>query len=114
MFRRVDDFSNSEYLELNNGDLKIDFNKQVIYKKDIDCKLTKSEFNILVSLVRYPKKVFTRDELIEVALGDDFSGFDRAIDSHIKNLRSKIEDDTSKAIYIITVRGFGYRFGDWI
>ncbi len=114
LFRRVDNFANSNFLEINNGDLKIDFDKQVTLKNNIDCKLTKSEVNILFSLVKYPKKIFTREELIEIALGDDFNGYDRAIDSHIKNLRSKIENDTSKPSYIITVRGFGYRFGDYI
>ncbi len=75
--------------------------------------MTKSEKNILFSLAKYNKKIFTREELIEIALGDDFDGYDRAIDSHIKNLRSKIESDTSKPVYIITVRGFGYRFGEF-
>ncbi len=114
LFRRVDNFTTSDFLVINSGDLKIDFDKQLILKNNSEVKLTKSEFNILFSLIKYPKKIFTREELIEIALGDDFKGYDRAIDSHIKNLRSKIEDDTSKPSYIITVRGFGYRFGDYI
>lgn len=55
--------------------------------------------------------VFARDELIEYALGDDFDGYDRVIDTHIKNLRKKIEDDPRDPVYVCTVRGSGYRFG---
>ncbi len=47
-------------------------------------------------------------------MGDDFEGYDRAIDSHIKNLRSKIEDNTSEPKYVLTIRGIGYRFGEFI
>jgi DNA-binding response OmpR family regulator len=61
--------------------------------------------------MKYPKKTFTREELIELALGIEYDGFERTIDSHIKNLRSKIEDDTAKPNYIVTVRGVGYKFG---
>ncbi len=112
LFRRVDNFATNNFVSYNNGDLKINFTEQIVLKNNEECKLTKSELNILFSLVNHPKKIYTREELIEIALGDDFNGFDRVIDSHIKNLRSKIEDDTSKPKYILTVRGFGYRFGE--
>ncbi len=112
LFRRVDNFATNNFVSFNNGDLKINFDEQIVLKNNEECKLTKSELNILFSLVNHPKKIYTREELIEIALGEDFNGFDRAIDSHIKNLRSKIEDDTAKPNYIITVRGFGYRFGE--
>jgi DNA-binding response OmpR family regulator len=55
--------------------------------------------------------VFSREELIEVALGGEFDGYDRAIDSHIKNLRQKIEDDPRNPVYVLTVRKLGYKFG---
>lgn len=55
--------------------------------------------------------VFTRDELITIALGDDFYGFDRTIDSHIKNIRQKIETDPRNPIYLVTIHGVGYKFG---
>ncbi len=112
LFRRVDNFSTDKFVNYNNGDLKINFEEQIVLKNNEECKLTKSELNILFALANYPKKIYTREELIVIALGEDFNGFDRAIDSHIKNLRSKIEEDTSKPKYILTVRGFGYRFGD--
>lgn len=113
LFRRVENFQSQKIMCFNNSDLEINLDEQIVRKNYIECKLTKSEWNILYSLVNYPKKIFTREELIEVALGEDFDGYDRAIDSHIKNLRSKIENDSSKPKYILTVRGFGYRFGDY-
>ena len=73
--------------------------------------LTPIEYKLLITMAKYPSKVFSRDELIQMVLGDDFPGFDRAIDSHIKNLRRKIENDSKNSTYIITVHGVGYRFG---
>ncbi len=112
LFRRVSNFSEDNFTSFNNGDLKINFEEQIVLKNDEECRLTKSEYQILSSLANYPKKIFTREELITIALGEDFTGYDRAIDSHIKNLRSKIEQDSSNPVYILTVRGFGYRFGE--
>lgn len=66
---------------------------------------------LLSVLLKHPGKVFSRDELIALALGSDFGGFDRAIDSHIKNIRQKIEDDPKAPVYILTVHGLGYKFG---
>ena len=95
----------------NNGNLEIDVAEMIAKKFGKEVNLTPTEFKILSSMIKYPKKVFTREELIEIALGIDYDGFDRTIDSHIKNLRSKIEDDSSNPTYIITVRGIGYKFG---
>ncbi len=94
-----------------NGDLLVDFEQNIIKKKQQPVKLTPSEMNILSALIKYPGKVFTREELIEIALGEDFIGYDRAIDSHIKNLRQKIEDDPKQPVYVRTIHGKGYRFG---
>ncbi|MDU2112796.1 MAG: helix-turn-helix domain-containing protein, partial [Clostridiales bacterium] len=63
------------------------------------------------SLMKYPNKVFTREELIQIALGSNFDGYNRTIDTHIKNLRQKIEDNPKSPVYIITVFGKGYKFG---
>jgi DNA-binding response OmpR family regulator len=95
----------------NDGDLFVDFEKNVIKKKQREVSLTPSELKILSALITYPGKVFTRAELIEIALGSDFDGYDRTIDSHIKNLRQKLEDDPRSPVYIRTVHGLGYRFG---
>lgn len=95
----------------NNGDLEIDFESRIVMKNKNDAKLTPNEFKILTALIKYPQKVFTREELIKIALGDDFEGYDRAIDSHIKNIRRKIEKNPKNPEYLRTVHGVGYKFG---
>jgi DNA-binding response OmpR family regulator len=94
-----------------NDDLVIDPNSHELWKSGEKIVLTANEYRILMALARYPKKVFTRAELIEVALGSDYEGYDRGIDSHIKNIRQKIETDTKSPRYVLTVHGVGYRFG---
>lgn len=100
-----------DFMSWNQGDLEVDFAGHIVKKSGTIIHLTPNEFKILSILSKYPNKTFTRDDLIEVAFGMDFEGFDRTIDSHIKNLRAKIETDSSNPIYILTVRGVGYKFG---
>ncbi|WP_312612745.1 response regulator transcription factor [Oscillibacter sp.] len=95
----------------NDGDLYVDFEQNVIRKQGNPVSLTPNELKILSALLKYPGKVFTRAELIALALGDEFDGYDRAIDSHMKNLRQKIEDDPRSPKYLLTVHGLGYKFG---
>ncbi|WRS28587.1 response regulator transcription factor [Oscillospiraceae bacterium MB08-C2-2] len=94
-----------------NGDLIIDFEKGTLQKREHSLPVTPTEIKLLLALIKYPGKIFTREELIEVALGHDFDGYDRAIDSHIKNIRQKIEDDPKNPVYVLTVHGLGYKFG---
>jgi DNA-binding response OmpR family regulator len=94
-----------------DGDLTVDFEKGVVAKKSKEVTLTATELKILSALVKYPGKIFTRDELLTLVLGDDSDSLDRAIDNHIKNLRQKIEDDSRNPAYVLTVRGLGYKFG---
>lgn len=101
----------SNQLCFNDRDLVIEPQKHEVRKKGELLNLTPNEFKILMTLVTYPNKVFTREELIVAALGIDFEGFDRTVDSHIKNLRQKIETETKNPRYILTVHGIGYRFG---
>ena len=74
------------------GDLVVDFEKNIFLKSGRPVNLTPIETRVLAALMKYPGKVFTRDDLIAVALGSAFDGYDRTVDSHIKNLRQKIED----------------------
>ncbi len=92
------------------GDLVVDFEQNFFQKTGQPVSLTPNEIKILSALIKYPGKVFTREELITIALGSEFEGYDRAIDSHVKNLRQKIEDDPKKPVYILTVHGIGYKF----
>jgi DNA-binding response OmpR family regulator len=60
--------------------------------------------------IENPRKVLSREQLIESAFGYDYEGFDRTIDTHIKNIRQKIENNPKSPAYIITVYGVGYKF----
>ncbi len=98
-------------LTFNQGDLILDYTNYSVKKKGFELSLTPSEYKILITLAKRPNKVFTREELIQIAFDGDFLGYDRTIDSHIKNLRAKIEDNPKESNYIKTIRGIGYRFG---
>lgn len=95
----------------NQQDFVVDFTRKEAKKKGMTVSLTPIEWKLLAVFVRYPRKVFTREELISVAFDEDFDGYDRVIDTHIKNLRKKIETDSRNPVYIQTVHGVGYRFG---
>lgn len=94
-----------------NGDLVVDFEKNTVRKKGREVNLTPSERKILSALIKYPGKVFTREELIEIAFNGEFDGYDRTVDTHIKNLRQKIEDNSKNPVYVLTIHGLGYKFG---
>lgn len=94
-----------------NGELFLDVDANLVKKRNEPVNLTQSEWKILLALMKYPNKVFTREELIHLAFGHEYDGYDRTIDSHIKNLRQKIEEVPKKPVYIITVHGKGYKFG---
>ena len=95
---------------LTFGDLTIDVAGHKAFLGTEELDLTASEFKLLVTLARYPGRVYTRMELVEKVLGYDFEGYERTIDSHVKNLRAKIHDDPREPNYIWTVHGVGYRF----
>lgn len=101
----------SNIISYNNDDLVIDVLKHEVKKKGKIVNLTPTEYKILLTLSKYSTKLFTREELISAIFDDLYEGFDRSIDTHIKNLRQKIEDDSKKPEYILTVHGVGYRFG---
>jgi len=113
VLRRVSDvpIPLSSIISFNNGDLVIDTLKYEVKKKGKVVNLTRNEYKLLMTMLKYPDKTFTREELICMALGDDFDGYDRTIDVHIKNIRQKIESDPKNPRYILTVHGIGYRFG---
>ena len=73
--------------------------------------LTNTEYRILFTLINNQKKIYTRDQLLEKTVEGYYDKGDRAIDSHIKNLRQKIEIDSRNPKIIKTVYGVGYRFG---
>jgi len=109
--RTVGKASTEDLLIFNNGELVINQESHVIKKMGKYVNLTPVEYEILLRLAKYPKKIFTRDELIAFVLGEDYEGYDRTIDIHIKNLRQKLEKNSREPHYILTVYGVGYRFG---
>jgi len=92
------------------GDLVIDITSHKAFLGDEELELTASEFKLLTTLSRYPGRVYSRMELVEKVLGYDFEGYERTIDSHVKNLRAKLDDDPREPRFIYTVHGVGYRF----
>lgn len=98
-------------LSFNDGDLVIDKQKHEVWKNGELIYLTSNEYKIVITMAKHPRKVFTRDELIKLAMGEGYDGYDRGVDSHIKNIRRKLETDTKSPQYILTVHGVGYKFG---
>jgi len=92
------------------GDLEVDVTGHKAFLDGNELELTASEFKLLTTLARYPGRVYSRMELVEKVLGYDFEGYERTIDSHVKNLRAKLEDDPRDPTFIYTVHGVGYRF----
>lgn len=76
-----------------------------------EINLSPKEFRILELFMSYPRRVWSRDQLIERIWGPDFMGDSKTVDVHIRWLREKLEVDPSHPMYLLTVRGFGYRFG---
>jgi two-component system, OmpR family, phosphate regulon response regulator PhoB len=79
--------------------------------REEEVMLSPKEFRLLEVFMRFPKRVWSRDQLLEQVWGDDFIGESKTVDVHIRWLREKIELDPSDPQYLITVRGFGYRLG---
>lgn len=97
---------------LRAGDLELDTASLTATIAGQAVELTPTEFQLLAALVRQPGRIFGREQLLEAVHGVAFDGYDRSIDSHIKNLRRKIEADPRQPRYIQTVYGLGYRFVD--
>jgi DNA-binding response OmpR family regulator len=95
---------------VRTGDIEIDITAREVRKGGKIVNVTRNEFLVLSTLAAKPDKTFSRDELIAKAFGDDYEGFDRTIDTYVKNLRRKLGGDSSND-YIRTVHGFGYRIG---
>lgn len=101
----------AEILSFGERDLEINCVTREVFVRGELVSLTPVEFKILKTLAKNPKRVFTRDDLILAVYGYDYEGSDRSIDTHIKNLRQKIEIDSKQPRYILTIHGVGYRFG---
>ena len=99
---------NAEIITVGEN-ITIDTEKFTVTKNGEDIPVTKNEFMLFSKMASRPDKTWTRDELITYALGDEYEGFERSIDSYIKNIRKKLADSEHENGYIKTVHGFGYR-----
>ncbi len=94
------------------GRIEIDSERVEIRKDGVPIPVTKSEFLIFSTLASRPIRTWSREEIIRAALGEDYEGFDRTIDTYIKNLRKKLAEPGHENGWIRTVYGFGYSFDD--
>src|ERR1700722_20159484 len=93
------------------GDLMIDEPRRTVTVRGAPVALTPTEWGILGTLATVPGRVYSRFELINKVRGYEFEGYERTVDSHVKNLRRKIEEDPATPAIIVTVLGGGYRLG---
>lgn len=107
ILRRTPSREDEKMLQTADGRLRIDIESMRTFVEGKEVHLTKNEFLIVQTLFTHPNKIYTRDEIIEVTFGMDYEAFDRAIDTHIKNIRQKIEADPKNPVYIRTVYGVG-------
>ena len=94
------------------GDLAIDLPRLKVTRGNTPVDLTATEFQLLSTMARHPGRVFTRAQLLDAVRGTEVDSFERAIDAHIKNIRRKIERDSRKPRYLLTVYGVGYKCAD--
>ncbi len=95
---------------LRAADLSLDRDSRTVQVRNQYVDLTPSEFDLLAALMSAPRRVFSRLDLLDIIQGVRYEGYERTIDTHIKNLRSKIEASPRSPRYIETVYGVGYRF----
>ncbi len=97
-------------ISYNQGKLVIDFQDKNVKVHGESAGLTSTEYKILVTMAKAPNRIFSREQLITYALDNEFDGYDRSIDTYIKSIRAKIEEDRKNPVFILTVHGMGYKF----
>jgi len=109
VLRRIEGMG-SEAEHIITGDLKISLKTREVRIRGNEIGLTSTEFDLLTFLAQHAGQVFTRLQLLHEVQGYTYDSFARTIDTHVKNLRRKIELDAKTPQYILTVHGVGYRF----
>jgi len=97
---------------LRRADLTIDLGRMQVMRGSAAIDLTTTEVQLLAALARQPGRIFTRAQLLDAVRGTDVESFERAIDTHVKNIRRKIEPEPRNPRYVLTVYGMGYRFAE--
>jgi two-component system alkaline phosphatase synthesis response regulator PhoP len=109
VLRRAERASGPDEAVVRVGELEIDRGRRAVSVEGAAVDLTRTEFDILLTMALHPGRVYTRLQLLEAATGDAFEGYERTIDAHIKNLRKKLGEDPKRAGYVQTVFGVGYK-----
>jgi DNA-binding response OmpR family regulator len=109
VLRRADKNGGGPSAVLRVGDLMLDRDSRTVSAGGAPADLTPSEFDLLATFMTTPGRVFSRLELLDRLQGDAYEGYERTIDVHIRNLRTKIEPDPRNPRYVVTVYGIGYR-----
>jgi len=102
---------NDEVKHITYEELEFNLETRMVMKNGTRIFLTAKEFKILETLLKRPKMIFTRDELLDIVWGYDFLGDSRCVDMTIMRLRRKLEDDSENPKYVKTIYGFGYQLG---
>jgi DNA-binding response OmpR family regulator len=111
ILRRGGPAAGPEPVGYGGGTVVIDKPRREVTVRGVRVELTPTEWGILVALAAVPGRVYSRYELINRVRGYEFEGYERTIDSHVKNLRRKIEEDQGRPVIVQTVLGGGYRLG---
>jgi phosphate regulon transcriptional regulator PhoB len=113
ILRRADGAASQDTLPAyDRGDLKIDFSTYEVFVRGKIVKLTLKEFELLRFLVQNPSRVLSRDQLLDRVWGGETYVTPRTVDVHVRRLRKAIEKDDSKPVWILTLRGVGYKFDE--
>ena len=105
------DTGTQESLSYGAGELVLDEERRRVTLRGQQVELTPTEWGLLTALARVPGRVYSRYELINRVRGYEFEGYERTVDSHVKNLRRKVERDPANPSIVQTVLGAGYRLG---
>jgi DNA-binding response OmpR family regulator len=108
VLRRVGGDPSSEIIRA--GEVSLDRTRYEITLPEKTIPLTPTEFEIMATLASQPGRIFSRSQLLTSVHGVAFESYERAIDSHIRNLRRKLETSDGQSRYIVTVHGVGYKF----
>ena len=113
ILRRADGAASQDTLPAyDRGELKIDFSTYEVFVRGKSVKLTLKEFELLRFLVQNPSRVLSRDQLLDRVWGGETYVTPRTVDVHVRRLRKAIEKDDSKPVWILTLRGVGYKFDE--
>lgn len=98
----------SDLVEL--GSLRVSIDQGTVWRDGAELQLTATEFRLLQEFLSNPRRVFSREQLLQSVWGYEYYGDQRIVDAHVRRLRTKIEEDPSNPRLVVTVRGLGYRF----